>query len=120
MRSPSPLSLDVVEQNLAELSAELSQASSDLYGASRRAATARHAYRVAHARAFLAAKGTEKARDAQATLDAADELHARELECAVEDSLKVSCSNLRAQLSGMQSLANGLRAAVVHATGVGA
>lgn len=119
MRSPSPLSLAVVEQNLAELSQELSQATSDLYGASRRAATARHAYRVAHAKAFLAAKGTEKARDSQATLDAADQLHARELECAVEDSLKVACSNLRSQLSGMQSLASGLRSAVVHASGVG-
>lgn len=117
--SPDPLSQAVVEQNIAELSAELSQATSDLYSASRRAATARHAYRVAHARAFLDAEGTEKARDAQATIASSDQLLDRELATAVEDQLKIACANLRAQLSGMQSLSSNLRAAVVHAAGVG-
>jgi hypothetical protein len=119
MRSPDPLSQSVVEQNIADLSGELSQATSDLYSATRRAATARHAYRVAHARALLDATGTEKARDAAATLAASDQLLDRELAGAVEDQLKIACANLRAQLSGMQSLASNLRGAIMHSSGVG-
>lgn len=119
MRSPEPLSQHDVERNLVELSAELSQATSDLYSATRKAAVARHAYRVAHARAFLDATGTEKARDATATIASSDQLLDRELACAVEDQLKVACSNLRAQLEGMRSLNTNLREAVVHATGRG-
>lgn len=119
MRNPDPLSQHDVERNLVELSSELSQATSDLYSASRKAAVARHAYRVAHARAFLDATGTEKARDAAATIASSDRLLDRELACAVEDQLKVACSNLRAQLEGMRSLNTNLREAVVHATGRG-
>lgn len=117
--SPDPLSQSIVEQNIVELSGELAQATSDLYSASRRAATARHAYRVAHARAFLDATGTEKARDAQATIASSDQLLDRELACAVEDQLKIACSNLRSQLEGMRSLNTNIRAAVVHSSGVG-
>lgn len=119
MRSPSPLSLDVVEHNLAELSQELSEVTTRLYSATRDAAMARWTYRVAHARALLAAKGTVAEKDAMATVECSRELERRELTEAVEDSLRVASSNLRAQLSGMQSLANGLRSAVVHASGVG-
>jgi hypothetical protein len=121
MRSPDPLSQHDVERNIVELSGELSQATSDLYSATRKAAVARHAYayRVAHARAFLDAEGTEKARDAAATIASSDQLLDRELSGAVEDQLKIACSNLRAQLEGMRSLNTNLRSAVTHSPGVG-
>lgn len=119
MRSPDPLSQHDVERNIVELSGELSQATSDLYSATRKAAVARHAYRVAHARAFLDAEGTEKARDAAATIASSDQLLDRELSGAVEDQLKIACANLRAQLEGMRSLNTNLRQAVVSSPGVG-
>lgn len=117
--SPDPISQSVVEQNILELAQELSQATSDLYSAARRAAGARHTYRVAHARAFLASDGTEKAREAAATVASSDQLLDRELANAVEDQLKVACANLRAQLEGMRSLNSNLRSAITHASGVG-
>lgn len=117
--SPDPMAQATVERNISELSSELGQATSDLYSATRRAATARHAYRVAHARALLDTDGTVAERDAKATLAASDQLLDRELAGAVEDQLKIACANLRAQLSGMQSLASNLRAAVTYSSGVG-
>lgn len=121
MRNPDPLSQAVVEANIQDLCAELSEVTSRLYDAAQRAANARHAYRVAYARGILGApKGaTIPEREASAQLVSANELHERELACAVEDQLKVACSNLRAQLEGMRSLNTNLREAVVHATGRG-
>lgn len=122
MRSPDPLSQHVVEQNIRDLCAELSDVTAKLYDAAQRAANARHAYRVAYARGILGApKGaTIPEREASAQLVSADELHERELACAVEDSLKVAGANLRAQLEGNRSLAANIREAIVHSTGRGA
>src|SRR5262245_21162293 len=109
MDSPDPLSQHVIEQNILDLSGELSQSTSDLYSATRRAATSRHAYRVAYARALLDATGTVAEREARATLASSDQLLDRELANAVEDQLKVACANLRAQLEGMRSLNTNIR-----------
>lgn len=119
MRSPDPISQSVVERNIIDLAAELGQLTSDLYSAARKAAVARHAYRVAHARALLEAEGTVAEREARATVAASDQLLDRELACAVEDQLKIAASNLRAQLEGNRSLAANLRYAIDHSSGRG-
>lgn len=121
MRNPDPLSQHVVEQNILELAGELSDVTSRLYDAAQRAANARHAYRVAYAKGILGApKGaTVPEREASAQLVSADELLEREVATALEDSLKVAASNLRAQLGGMQSLGANIRAAIDHSAGRG-
>lgn len=119
MSDPDPLAPAVVEQNISELSTELSRVTSELYKATREAAQARHDHRVARARAYLAADGTVAERDAHAELASADQMLTRELAEAVERSLIENGRNVRAQLEGMRSLNTNLRPAVTHASGVG-
>ncbi len=99
-----------VEQTIHELGEELNKVTADLYGAAQRAANARHAYRVAHARAFLGAPpGPVQQREAWAAVTASDELQEREVANAYEDSLKEGSRNLRAQLEGQRTIADHAR-----------
>jgi len=77
-------------------------------------AEARQGYRTAHARAMLASvgKGTQRDRDARATLAVVDEQFNMEL---AEQKLKAArdhIASLRAQLSAAQSIGAWLRAEV--------
>lgn len=119
MTDPDPLAPAVVEQNISELSTELSRVTSELYKATRDAARARHDHRVARARAYLAAEGTVAEREAHAELASAEKMLARELAEAVERALVENGRNARSQLEGMRSLNTNLRPAVAHASGVG-
>lgn len=107
-----------VEQTIHELGEELNKITADLYEAAQRAANARHAYRVAHARAYLNAEGPIQQREARATLVAEGYLQERETANAAEDSLKEAGRNLRAQLEGQRTIAANMRQAIEH-TGVG-
>lgn len=114
-----PHSQAAVESAISGLRRELSRITTELYAASSRAAEARYQWRVGQARAFLESTGTVAEREARATLVAEDQLHEKELACAVEDSLKVAAANVRSQLAGLQSLAANTRAAVLHSSGTG-
>lgn len=119
MSSPDPLAPATVEQNISELSTELSRVTAQLYKATRDAAQARHDHRVARARAYLASEGTVAEREAHADVDTADQMLARELADAVERSLIENGRNVRAQLEGMRSLNTNMREAVTTASGRG-
>lgn len=119
MDSPDPLAQATVERNISELSSELGEITTKLYAAAREAAVARHAYRVAFARALLKAEGTVADKEAIATVESSSHLLERELAVAVEDSLKESGRNVRAQLEGQRSLCANLRGAITYASGQG-
>lgn len=118
--SPDPLSQLEVEGRIAALCRDLNQVTIDLHDAAQAAAQARYEYRVAHARAVIHASGTVAEREAKATLEVSDLLQRRELAEAVERSKSEAGRNVRAQLEGMRSLLVGMRAAVSHASGIGA
>lgn len=77
---------------LAKLSRQLDEAGFKLHDAERKAVNQRHAFTIAQAKAFLTAEGSVQARQAQATIDTANERISAEL---AEAELRILKSDIR-------------------------
>lgn len=114
-----PVAQIEVEHEIMRLHRLAEDVTSALAERSRVAAETRTRHKVGFARAFLLASGSVGAREAQATVDTADDLLAREVAEAREKAAQEAGRNYRAQLDALRSINANLRYSVTHATGEG-
>jgi hypothetical protein len=106
----APVTPAQAEAELRRLARKLEAQCDALAGLLRAAAEADVQYRLAFAKALLAAKGSTVAeREAAATLACADELRERKHSEAVSDACRESVRSLRDQLSAVQSVNANIR-----------
>lgn len=104
-----------IEAEILRISDLLERATGDLATAAEEAAEAEADYRVAYAKAFRFAKGTEdvklteKIREAIATIACDELLHRHKLGVARQLSLQEKCRQLRAQLDAVRTLSANVR-----------
>lgn len=104
-----PLNQVQVEDEIYRLAALAEQTTHDMARHAQEAAEARTEYKVAQARALLAASGTVAEKEAQATVATASLLKAREDAEAVERATQEAGRNYRAQLDSLRSINANLR-----------
>jgi hypothetical protein len=107
-----PLSQAQVEAEIMRLSGLAEKATHEIAKRARAAAEADVAWKVGYAKAFLLADGTGPARDAQATVECADEYAAKKSSEAVLMSAQEAGRNYRAQLDALRSINANHRALV--------
>jgi hypothetical protein len=115
----NPLSQLEVEQSIAHYKRRLQEVTTEVASRARAAAAADADYKVAHAKAFLAAEGTKDERMSTASVECDDLYRARKHAEALLLSAQEAGRNARAALEGDRSLAANVRQAVEHPTGVG-
>jgi hypothetical protein len=97
-------------KELTKLSRLLDDAGQRLHDAERRAVNTKHLFTVERAKAFMAAEGSVQAREAQATIDTADQRISAELAEAELRILKSDIRVLESRLDVGRSVVGVLRA----------
>ena len=103
-----------IEAEILRLSDLLEEATGELATASEEAAHGEADYRVAYARAYLKSRSgheklTDKIREAEATVEVADELTVYKVAAAKQLGLQEKCRQLRAQLDAVRTLSANVR-----------
>lgn len=101
-----------IESEIMRLSGLAEEVTHKLAERAREAAAADVAYKVAHAQALLRADGPQYVRDAQATVDTADQYQARRVAEARLLAAQEAGRNYRAQLDSLRSINANHRALV--------
>lgn len=108
----APIAQIDIESEIQRLNELLDKATHAVAKRVRERATAKVAYKVAHARAYLSAQGTASAREAQATVATEQEFTAFEMADAVFVAAMEAGRNTREQLQGLRSVNANHRALV--------
>lgn len=101
-----------IESEIIRLSRAAEGATQQLAQRAQAAAEADVAYKVAHAKALLRAEGPQYVRDAEATVETADEYQARKIAEAKLLAAQEAGRNYRAQLDALRSINANHRALV--------
>jgi len=104
--------LQRITDELLRLSGLLDDALGYLRKVTQQWAAAEDAYRVAHARAYLASEGTAGERKATADLATSDERRAAHLAEGMRSAAVEAVRSRRAQLSAWQTIGNAVRAEI--------
>jgi len=107
-----PIAQVEIEREIMRLNDVLEKATHAVAKRVRERATAKVAYKVAHARAYLSAEGTGPAREAVATVATEEQFTAFEMADAVTNAAIEAGRNTREQLQGLRSLNANHRALV--------
>lgn len=119
---PDPLAQVEVEREIMRLSRVLTEITEDVAEAATEQARTEVAFKVAHARAILAARdesGTVQVKEAMAHDACASEFEAMKMAEAVYKACQESGRNVRSQLDALRSINANVRAAVTWAHGEG-
>lgn len=101
-----------VEDEIQRLCQRAEDVTSALATRAREAAEADARYKVAHAKAFLAAEGAVATREAEAAVVTADEYQGKKVAEALLLSAQEAGRNCRAQLDSLRSINSNLRGVV--------
>lgn len=107
-----PVSQHHIEQEILRLSRAAEGATQQLSKRAQEAAEADVAYKIAHAKALLLADGPQYVRDAEATVNTADEYQERKIAEAKLLAAQEAGRNYRAQLDALRSINANHRALV--------
>lgn len=116
---PDPMAQADVERLISQLMSAAGKVTVEVGERARAAAEADTTYRVAYAKAFLAAEGPVAVREATATVACEKELHDRKLADGLLLSAQEAGRNARARLEAARTLCANLRDSIAHATGYG-